>query len=74
VSAPVQAVPINRMIRTGLVFDVVGALLIIGIVPVMVAVTGTMPMSYRGLVAMSRPILRSSAAESSGSLAEFRSV
>ena len=33
-------VPIIRMIRTGLVFDIVGALLIIGIVPVMVAVTG----------------------------------
>ncbi|WP_426228643.1 SLC13 family permease [Pseudarthrobacter sp. DSP2-3-2b1] len=34
------AVPITRMIRTGLVFDILGALLIIGIVPVMVAVTG----------------------------------
>jgi len=33
-------VPIIRMIRTGLVFDIIGALLIIGIVPVMVAVTG----------------------------------
>lgn len=33
-------VPIIRMIRTGLVFDVVGALLIIGILPVMVAITG----------------------------------
>jgi sodium-dependent dicarboxylate transporter 2/3/5 len=33
-------VPITRMIRTGLVFDIIGALLIIGIVPVMVAVTG----------------------------------
>jgi sodium-dependent dicarboxylate transporter 2/3/5 len=34
------AVPIIRMIRTGLVFDIAGALLIIGIVPVMVAITG----------------------------------
>ncbi|WCI09147.1 DASS family sodium-coupled anion symporter [Arthrobacter sp. OVS8] len=33
-------VPIIRMIRTGLVFDIIGALLIIAIVPVMVAVTG----------------------------------
>jgi len=33
-------VPITRMIRTGLVFDIAGALLIIAIVPVMVAVTG----------------------------------
>jgi sodium-dependent dicarboxylate transporter 2/3/5 len=33
-------VPITRIIRTGLVFDIVGALLIIGIVPAMVAVTG----------------------------------
>ncbi|MDV8148092.1 DASS family sodium-coupled anion symporter [Arthrobacter sp. B10-11] len=33
-------VPIIRMIRTGLVFDIVGALLIIGILPVMVAITG----------------------------------
>jgi sodium-dependent dicarboxylate transporter 2/3/5 len=33
-------VPIIRMIRTGVVFDVIGALLIITIVPVMVAVTG----------------------------------
>jgi sodium-dependent dicarboxylate transporter 2/3/5 len=32
-------VPITRMIRTGLVFDIVGAFLIIGIVPVMVVVT-----------------------------------
>lgn len=29
-----------KMIRTGLVFDTAGALLIIGIVPVMVAITG----------------------------------
>jgi sodium-dependent dicarboxylate transporter 2/3/5 len=28
------------MIRTGVVFDIIGALLIIGIVPVMVGVTG----------------------------------
>jgi sodium-dependent dicarboxylate transporter 2/3/5 len=34
------AVPIIRMIRTGLVFDILGALLIVSIVPVMVAVTG----------------------------------
>lgn len=33
-------VPIIRMIRTGVVFEIIGALLIIGIVPVMVAVTG----------------------------------
>jgi sodium-dependent dicarboxylate transporter 2/3/5 len=33
-------VPIIRMIRTGVVFDIIGALLIIGIVPVMVGVTG----------------------------------
>jgi sodium-dependent dicarboxylate transporter 2/3/5 len=32
-------VPITRMIRTGLVFDILGALLIIGILPVMIAVT-----------------------------------
>jgi sodium-dependent dicarboxylate transporter 2/3/5 len=32
-------VPITKMIRTGLVFDILGALLIIGILPVMVAVT-----------------------------------
>ncbi|MFJ5956859.1 SLC13 family permease [Paenarthrobacter sp. NPDC092416] len=33
-------VPITRMIRTGIAFDVIGALLIIGIIPVMVAATG----------------------------------
>ncbi|NKX55501.1 SLC13 family permease [Arthrobacter mobilis] len=33
-------VPITRMIRTGLVFDILGAILIISIVPVMVAATG----------------------------------
>lgn len=33
-------VPITRMIRTGLVFDILGAILIISIVPIMVAVTG----------------------------------
>ena len=32
-------VPITKMIRTGLVFDILGALLIIGILPVMIAVT-----------------------------------
>ncbi|MCC9196727.1 DASS family sodium-coupled anion symporter [Arthrobacter sp. zg-Y820] len=34
------AVPITRMIRTGLFFDVLGAILIITIVPVMIAVVG----------------------------------
>ncbi|EMY32261.1 sodium symporter [Arthrobacter crystallopoietes BAB-32] len=34
------AVPITRMIRTGVVFDILGAILIISIVPVMIAVTG----------------------------------
>ncbi|MCC3290148.1 MULTISPECIES: DASS family sodium-coupled anion symporter [unclassified Arthrobacter] len=33
-------IPITRMIRTGLVFDILGAALIIGIVPIMVGVTG----------------------------------
>lgn len=37
---PAQAVPVTRLTRTGLVCDVAGALLFIGIVPVMVAVTG----------------------------------
>ncbi|MCP8999364.1 DASS family sodium-coupled anion symporter [Pseudarthrobacter sp. RMG13] len=34
------AVPIIRMIRTGVVFDILGALLIVSIVPAMVTVTG----------------------------------
>ena len=34
------AVPITRMIRTGLFFDILGAILIITIVPVMIAVVG----------------------------------
>ncbi|NOJ61362.1 DASS family sodium-coupled anion symporter [Arthrobacter sp. 260] len=33
-------VPITRMVRTGFVFDVLGAILIISIVPVMVGITG----------------------------------
>ncbi|MHA7145028.1 SLC13 family permease [Arthrobacter sp. TmT3-37] len=34
------AVPITRMVRTGFAFDVIGAILIISIVPIMVGVTG----------------------------------
>lgn len=34
------SVPITRMIRAGPVVDILGALLIIGVVPLMVAVTG----------------------------------
>lgn len=34
------AVPITRMVRTGFVFDVLGAILIISIVPIMVGITG----------------------------------
>ncbi|HST73186.1 MAG TPA: anion permease, partial [Kocuria rosea] len=34
------AVPITRMIRTGIVFDVLGAILIITIIPVMISITG----------------------------------
>jgi sodium-dependent dicarboxylate transporter 2/3/5 len=34
------AVPITRMIRTGIVFDVLGAILIVSIVPVMIALVG----------------------------------
>ena len=33
-------VPITRMIRTGVVFDILGAILIISLVPIMVAITG----------------------------------
>lgn len=33
-------VPITKMIRTGIVFDILGAVLIISIVPIMVAITG----------------------------------
>ena len=34
------AVPITRMIRTGIVFDILGAILIISIVPIMIATVG----------------------------------
>ncbi|MCM3689144.1 SLC13 family permease [Kocuria rosea] len=34
------AVPITRMIRTGIVFDILGAILIVSIVPVMIALVG----------------------------------
>jgi solute carrier family 13 (sodium-dependent dicarboxylate transporter), member 2/3/5 len=34
------AVPITRMIRTGIVFDIAGAILIVALVPVMIAVVG----------------------------------
>jgi sodium-dependent dicarboxylate transporter 2/3/5 len=34
------AVPITRMIRTGIVFDILGVILIVSIVPVMIAVVG----------------------------------
>ena len=34
------AVPIIRMIRTGIVFDVLGVILIVSIVPVMIALVG----------------------------------
>ena len=34
------AVPITRMVRTGFSFDILGAILIISVLPIMVGITG----------------------------------